>query len=554
MIRSMILTAALGASAGLAFADASADKQALVNTAIEHERAIVKATNSGRPLLETYLQFYTSPDSAPVSDSYLLSELAPNRMLGEDKYLTPQKQSFTKLVLGDAKNVVRGDQERIISASFAEMLCPDAKGFNNSSYTFKFVGGGFIGSRRVQAFDVAPRDKKRTDGRFEGRIWIDLKDAVIVRFTGVFESHSFGDRPQFLHFDSWRKKSSDSGAWRPYAVYMQDEIRGQFVRGQTRVWAYDMDHLALRKESSSIDIHVDDADDKSGSSVDVSPLESSELWRDQAEANVIERLEKAGLLAEPGSFEKVLDQIVTNLAVPSDLTFSRPVNVRILLTLPVEATVIDHTILLSKGLIDTIPNEESLASVLAMEVAHVELGHHLDTMFAFNDKLAFTNDSTYMHLRFMHKDYDNREAAKLASGYLKKSMYADKLGSVANYYAILVDRENSLKTMSRGYLGDSLLGSDGHPWISASLPATTLKCAYSFPNEVPTPISSMLSVDPDSNSLAQVLPRVAPLPNEKTHPLEIMPVWLNFHSDQAEKANTNTPPAPAESEQTAKSN
>ncbi len=110
------------------------------------------------------------------------------------------------------------------------------------------------------------------------------------------------------------------------------------------------------------------------------------------------RLETAGLLAEPGDFEKVLDQIVTNLVVPSNLTFSRPVKVRILLTLPVEATMIDHTILLSKGLIDTIPDEEALASVIALELAHVELGHQVDTMFAFNDKLAFTNDATYLHL------------------------------------------------------------------------------------------------------------------------------------------------------------
>jgi len=80
--------------------------------------------------------------------------------------------------------------------------------------------------------------------------------------------------------------------------------------------------------------------------------------------------------------------------------------------------------------------------------------------------------------------------------------------------------------MSHGYLGDSLLASDGNPWIKAALPATTLKCAYSFPNEIPTPITSMLSVDPDSNSLAQVLPRVALMENEKAHPLEVMPVWL----------------------------
>ncbi len=117
---------------------------------------------------------------------------------------------------------------------------------------------------------MSPRDKRHFEGRFKGRIWIDEEDAVIVRFTGVFESRSFEGRPEYLHFDSWRKKSSSSGAWRPYAIYMQDDVRGQVVRGQVRLWAYYMDHLALRKDSFNIDIHVDNAEDKSDSSQDVS--------------------------------------------------------------------------------------------------------------------------------------------------------------------------------------------------------------------------------------------------------------------------------------------
>ncbi len=538
-MRLLFLSLVFGVSTSLVFADGAADKQTLVNAAIEHEQAIVRATNAGQPLLETYLQFYNSVDAPPVSDKYTLSELASARMLSENRYVTQQKVNLSRLIFDTTKTVFRGIPNRILSENFADMVSPDARGFNTNNYVFHFVRSAFIGSRRVQAFDVSPRDKRHFEGRFKGRIWIDEEDAVIVRFTGVFESRSFEGRPEYLHFDSWRKKSSSSGAWRPYAIYMQDDVRGQVVRGQVRLWAYYMDHLALRKDSFNIDIHVDNAEDRSDSSQDVSPLESAAIWRDQAEANVMARLETAGLLAEPGGFEKVLDQIVTNLVVPSNLTFSRPVKVRILLTLPVEATMIDHTILLSKGLIDTIPDEEALASVIALELAHVELGHQVDTMFAFNDKLAFTNDATYLHLRFAHSDEDNRAAAKLAGGYLAKSMYNEKLGTVANYYAILVERESALKAISNGYLGDSLLGPDEKPWIFAALPATTLKCAHSFPAEEPTALGAMLAVDPDSNRLSQVLPRVAPSPGGTQHPLEIMPVWLNLSREgSAEKLQT----------------
>ena len=67
-------------------------------------------------------------------------------------------------------------------------------------------------------------------------------------------------------------------------------------------------------------------------------------------------------LPRKSDFDKTLEQIVVNLAVPSNLNFSTPVRCRILLTTTLEATTVGNTILLSKGLIDTLPDEESIAS------------------------------------------------------------------------------------------------------------------------------------------------------------------------------------------------
>lgn len=234
-----------------------------------------------------------------------------------------------------------------------------------------------------------------------------------------------------------------------------------------------------------------------------------------------------------------MDQIATNLMIPNNLDFGGPVHVRVLLTLPIEAAVMNHTILLSKGLIDTIPNEEDMASVLALELAHIKLGHHLDTMFAFNGELAFNNASTYLHLRFSYTNQENHAAAKLADEYLAKSIYKSKLGDVANYYAILVNREAALKTIGHGFLGSSLLDPAGKPWISAALLATTLRRAGSSPSEEPSSLSSMLAVDTDTDRLSQV-PRVAPGPGEPPHPLEVMPMWLNL-SHSGEHAVNQSP-------------
>ncbi len=126
-MRLLFLSLVFGVSTSLVFADGAADKQTLVNAAIEHEHAIVKATSSGQPLLETYLQFYNSVNAPPVSDKYTLSELASARILSENRYVTQQRVSLSRLVFGAAKTVVRSIPNRILYKNFADMVSPMAE-------------------------------------------------------------------------------------------------------------------------------------------------------------------------------------------------------------------------------------------------------------------------------------------------------------------------------------------------------------------------------------------------------------------------------------------
>src|SRR5206468_11848740 len=139
---------------------------------------------------------------------------------------------------------------------------------------------------------------------------------------------------------------------------------------------------------------------------------------------------EAGLVAPltPDGFEtKILEQIVTNLAVPNNLAFSSPVHCRVMLTNTVETTTVGNTILISKGLIDTMPrNEATLGSVIAMELAHITLGHHIDTRYAFNDRLLFPDEASFQRIDMYHTEHDNEEAVKKAQEYLQSSMYKDQ--------------------------------------------------------------------------------------------------------------------------------
>ena len=101
-----------------------------------------------------------------------------------------------------------------------------------------------------------------------------------------------------------------------------------------------------------------------------------------------------------------------------------------------------------------------------MELAHIAMGHHIDTRYAFNDRLLFPDEATFQRIDMYHSDHDNAEAAKKAMEYLQNSMYKDQLPTAGLYYAQLVDREKVLKALNTPKLGDSLLKADGTPWMA----------------------------------------------------------------------------------------
>ena len=389
-------------------------------------------------------------------------------------------------------------------------------------------------------------------GRFLGRIWIEDQDGNVVRFNGTFTSpKSEDDSRYFFHFDSWRM-NVQPGIWLPVAIYVEEtqRIEGEKsggLRAQTHFWGYSL-KLPTR-ESENVSVKVDDAVDTSDNSQDVGPLQASRAWITQAENNVIDRLVEAGLVAPltPGGYENtVLDQLVINLQVPNNLAFTDQVHTRILLTDTVETTTVGNTILISKGLIDTLPSEEAIASVVAMELAHIVMGHHIDTRYAFNDRLLFPDTATFQRIDMYHSDHDNAEAAKKAMEYLQNSMYKDKLPSAGLYYAQLVDREKVLKSLNTPKLGDSLLKTDGTPWI-ADLQHQAPKLNWDDLTQRPAlPLGSWLKTDPWDDKVHQLNAKIYAYMNPRDKmPLELTPIFFKLQRYDLSKLTPATPAATA---------
>jgi hypothetical protein len=409
---------------------------------------------------------------------------------------------------------------------FAQMVMPDNGGLNRSNYEFQLVRREFLGDLRCLVIDVRPR-AKGARGRFLGRIWVEDRDYNIVRFNGTYVGAPF--MSAYLHFDSWRL-NMQPGVWLPAFIYSEEsELKPRFYvravkfKAQTRLWGYGLHNVAPQAEHTTVT--VDQAKDESSAGRDAMPVEAQRLWEHQAEQNVLDRLTRAGVLAEPGEVDKILETVVNNLEVTGKLDIQPPVRCRVLLTTPMESFTVGHTIVLSRGLIDVLPDEATLAAFLSHELAHIALGHRLDTQYAFVDRMIFPDESTYRKLHF-HKDGSDEKAAdEKATEILRSSPYADKLGSVGLFLKMLEVRHNELPNLVAAHLGNSPVTKDYRRLSSleASAPALRTRDVSQLPA---LPLGSRIHVDPFNDRLELNKAKAVPLLSAREKmSFEVTPVF-----------------------------
>jgi hypothetical protein len=532
------------------------EQNALVQRAITQEKVLIKNIQLRTPLVETYIQD-TRPDvklyEVPIDDHYMLSRVDFGKGFFDKTYEPKEeaRRGFFKGSLGammDLSKALGLEKFTYNPNGFMQMMFIDPSGFDQQHYVFSFVRREFLGSVRTWVFDVHPKVDVKGMGRFYGRIWIEDDGGNVVRFNGTYTGPTSEDASKYyFHFDSWRM-NVQPGIWLPVAVYVEETQRTETnksvgLKAQTHFWGYSL-KLPTR-DSENVSVKVDEAVDKSDDSQDVGPLQASRMWITQAENNVIDRLVEAGLVAplDPGGYEnKILDQIVINLVVPNNLAFTDQIHCRVLLTDTIEATTVGNTILLSKGLLDSLPSEEAIASVISMELAHIAMGHHIDTRYAFNDRLLFPDESTFQRIDMNHTDVDNASAAKRGMEYLQASMYKDKLATAGLYYEQLVDRARVLKSLNSPKLGDSLLKPDGTPWM-ADLSHMAPKLNWDdLAQTAALPLGSWLKTDPWDDKVHMLnAKRYAPMNARDKMPFEVTPIFYKLQRYDA----ANVPPAAA---------
>jgi hypothetical protein len=437
----------------------------IVDTVVGRENQLMKNLRSYGPRVESYIQEYR-PDSelgsVPVNDHYFLGRIDFRRGIAVRSFL-PQPGLGKRIVQDFTEQISRLYSLRYQPSAFAYTIAMDTSRFDRRHYQFDFVRREFLGDIRCLVFDVKPKPGAGI-GLFEGRIWVEDRDYNIVRFNGTY-----APAPRFssyFHFDSWRE-NVQPGLWLPVYVYSEESDLKYSVnrtlrfRAQTRLWGYDLNNPNHQQELTRVLVDApDDVQDSSQTSTDPSPVTSEREWEREAQQNVLDRLERAGLLAPPGDVDKVMETVVNNLLVTNHVDNAPQVHCRVLLTSPLESVAIGNTIILSRGLIDVLPDEPSLAAMLAHELGHIVLQHTMNTdstKYAFQDRLLMTDEDVLSRLNFRPNEREEAAADQKALEILKNSPYKDQLSKAGLFLRAMADAAPHTPQLFGSHLGSRLV-------------------------------------------------------------------------------------------------
>ena len=511
----------------------------LVDSAIRQERRLIVLMRNFKPIIETYIQQY--PGKSPQGDEYFLSRLdltgnAPATLAFVDA--EHEKESWERRLLKSP--------QPFAAAGFAQAIFPDLDHFDRRNYTFEFVRWEVLGDVRCGVVNVKPRENSENRG-FLGRIWIEDQYFNIVRFTGAYTSKALSRRA--FHFDSWRLNTLGI-MWMPAYIYTQELTSEDpanhdiWFKAQTRIWGYDLqhagDHREYAKPLTDAPVWVDPK--RHEASQDLSPANTLGEETYTSEDNVVERLQVAGLMAPDGEVDRVLQTVVNNLLVTNNLDLPA-VRCRVLLTTPLESFVVGRTIILSRGLLDVLPDEATLAAVLAHELAHIVLHHSVNDGLLSGHTVPFSDLEIFTHFDFHFDPAQEADADKKGQEIFSNSPYEAQLANVGLFLEALEARSAQLPNLLRGRFSNDF-GSSHLVQMQAIAKLPKRLQMDRLDQTAALPLGSRIAVDPWSDRI-EMLKRqpVRPLWAAEKMPLEVSPFFPYLKRlDGNEKAQAGSLP------------
>jgi hypothetical protein len=505
----------------------------VIDRVITNENRAVQQIRQYSPLVETYIQ-NLKPDKdlgyAPAGDKYFLGRADFTK--GVSLVSLTDTNSKGKKIFGSIGNFFSFALQ-FVPDGFLQMIFLDTNGFDKQHYKFDYVRREFLGEVRCLVFDVTPQEKSGK-GRFLGRIWVEDQDYNIVRFNGAYSGN--GHSSWWFHFDSWRTNVQPS-LWMPSFVYSEEKdmhynlTKKLDFKAQTRLWGYNLGHGSQEQELSKILVESAVTDDTKSAN-DLSPVQAQRTWDHQAEDNVIDRLERIGLVAPKGEVDKILETVVNNLEVTNNLDVQPEVRCRVMMTSTLESYTVGHTIVLSRGLIDVLPDEASLATMIAHELSHVVLGHRLDSSYAFFDQLLIDDKETFRHFGFARTPDEEKAANAKALQLLSNSPYKNQLGNAGLFLTALETRSKEIPNLISAHLGNRV------PVVGDLKSSTPVDQKQNPQMIAALPIGGRVKLDPWNDKLDLIKSKpVGAVAEREKMPFEVTPFmpYLTRYGTEATK-------------------
>jgi hypothetical protein len=489
-----------------------------IDRVIAREHDEMTAIRLHKPIVETYIQeLKLDKDSGtiPTHDTYFLGQADMRKGVVTRSLLVRHN--------GDRiKDAVRDGFD---SSGFLQMAFIDATGFDRQHYKFEYSGREFLGEVRCLVFDVTPLPKSGKQ-RFTGRLWVEDRQFTVVRFNGIFgrvDRKYVGDST-YSHFDSWRA-NVQPGLWVPAYIYTQElnlkySPLGGHVRfkAQTRLWGYNpaIEHRQAEFSSIKIDPSSDIQEQADAQRQDRSPLDATREWRRQAEANVIDGLERTGLLAPPGEVDKVLDTVVNNIELTNNL--DEEFHCRVATVGTFEMFTIGRMIVLSRGLVDVLPDEATLAAMLSVAISDALVPKPLADQYGFSDFAHVPAEKAMQRYSFKGNKEDVESANEKALELLRNSPYKDKLGNAGLFLKQLNVESKSLTALINPRLGNSVFLASQLQGSAPDLEPQKLDQIAALP------IGARIKLDPWNDRVELLKTKTAPLTSSREKmPFEVTP-------------------------------
>src|SRR6266704_1308861 len=392
-------------------ADQPRTMEEVIDRVITNENRANQQIRQYSPLVETYIQ-NLRPDKdlgyVPAGDKYFLGRADFSK--GVTLVSLTDTNGKGKKIFGSIGNFFSFAMQ-FLPDGFLQMVFIDTNGFDKQHYKFDYVRREFLGEVRCLVFNVQP------------------------------------------------------GIWMPSFVYSEEKdlhyalAKKLDFKAQTRLWGYSLGHASQEQELSKILVETP-VQDETKTANDLTPIQAQRSWDRQAEDNVIDRLERIGLISPKGEVDKVLETVVNNLEVTNNIDIEPDVRCRVMTTTTLESYTVGHTIVLSRGLIDVLPDEASLATIIAHELSHAILGHRLDSSLAFFDQLLIEDKETFRHFGFQRTPEEeasaNKKAAELLANALKNPELAKswQMANASLFFQALQTRQKEIPNLISAHLGD----------------------------------------------------------------------------------------------------